>query len=411
MKGITREPSHYASRLKGMTRWALAGAALLCALPSSAQPNGAFAGQLGALDESMLGENWWRLTPSEMPAIPLEGATVSVLDCEEDCPQTVLTDAAGWFEFPSYAAARARLRIEPPACAQGDTMCQPLEPREETLANGGRTVLGAKWPVGVEDTILRYLPSIAGAIYIKREGEIPGLPGACGSASYRGTIIINDYCWSDRFNEYRTFVHEAVHLYEIRLGMACRSQNPDVDGWILQENWLRAYEADRVYREENGLPLRDPTTYNLNERRKAMETLAWFAEEYFTPEALTLQNPWYGTDCDSTGCWESTTGQMKTYRELETYAPNRYGYFEKIVFERYLDEKQWRRDNPDGEEWPGLCEAPSFDEDEDESNRGGGVVWPFGSKSSYGHRKPSYTPEDPGPAICSFLSDSAKLSH
>ena len=36
---------------------------------------------------------------------------------------------------------------------------------------------------GIEDTMLRYMPSVAGAIYVKREGEIPGLPGAAGSAS------------------------------------------------------------------------------------------------------------------------------------------------------------------------------------------------------------------------------------
>jgi hypothetical protein len=385
-----------------MSRWVLVGTVLLCGLPSSAQQNGTFSGQLGALDPSMLGEGWSGLRPSEMPAVPLEGATVSIVDCEEDCPQPVMTDAAGWFTIPDIEEETLRLHFEPPICADDAPECEPLEPREETLSKGGRTVLGAKWPAGVEDTVLRYMPSIAGAIYIKREGGIPGIPGACGSVSSRGTIIINDHCWSDPFNEYRTFVHEAVHLYEIRLGMACRSQTPDVDGWVLQEDWLRAYDADRIYREENGLPLRDPTTYNLDERRKAMETLAWFASDYFTPEALMLQWPYYGYHCDSTGCRPSKTGGLKTYRELEQYAPNRYAYFERIVFERYLDEKQWRRNNPDGGEWPGLCEAPPFDEDEEDSDSGGGVVWPFGSKSSSIPASLSYYPEDPGPAICSF---------
>lgn len=405
MKGFFREPSHGASRLKGMTRWALAGAALLCALPSSAQQNVTFSGQLGALDPSLLGEDWWRLTPSEMPSLPLEGAKVSVLDCEEDCPLPVMTDAAGWFEIQGLTSETARLRFEPPACAQDDTMCQPLEPREETFAKGGRTVLGAKWPAGIEDTVLRYMPSIAGTIYIKWAGEITGrYAGACGLAGTQA-IVIAEKCWSTTFDEYRTFVHEIVHTYESRLRNACGLLRSDVDGWILQEKWLRAYEADRSFLAENGLPLREPDGEPLTEYQLARETLAWFAEDYFTPEALMLGWTYYNSICTPSGCRlrrPGEDGDFLTYSELETYAPNRYGYFEKIVFERYLDEKQWRRDNPDGEEWPGLCEAPSFDEDDDESNSGGGVVWPFGSKSSYGHRKPSYTPEEPGPAICSF---------
>ena len=148
--------------------------------------------------------------------------------------------------------------------------------------------------------------------------------------------------------------------------------------------------------------LREPDAYRLDEYSRSRETLAWFAEEYFTPEALTLQNPWYGYHCDSTGCRPSETGGLKTYRELEVYAPHRYAYFEKIVFERYLDEKQWNREHPGGEEWPGLCEAPSFDEDEEDSDSGGGVVWPFGSKSFSSPASLSYSPEDPRPAICSF---------
>jgi hypothetical protein len=387
-----------------MSRWVLVGTVLLCGLPSSAQQNGTFSGQLGALDPSMLGEGWSGLRPSEMPAVPLEGATVSIVDCEEDCPQPVMTDAAGWFEFPGIAAETLRLRFDPPACADDDPECEPLEPREETLANGSRTVLGAKWPAGVEDTVLRYLPSVAGAIYIKREGEIPGLPGAGGAAGRRAVWVNGLRGW-DEFREYRTFVHELMHLYEFRLRDACWRHRRDVNGWILQEDWLRAYEADRRYREENDLPLRDPTTYNLDERSRAMETLAWFAEDYFTPEALMLEWPYYGTYCDSTGCRPSKPGQHKTYRELEVYAPHRYAYFERIVFERYLDEKQWRRNNPDGGEWPGMCEAPVFDGDEDDSDRsnsGGGVVWPFGSKSSSGPPSLSYSPEDPGPTICSF---------
>ncbi len=399
MKGDSVQRSSCASRLTDMTRWALAGAALFCSLPSSAQPNGAFGGQLGALDPSLLGEDWYRLTPSEMPAIPLEGVTVSVLDCGEDCPEPVMTDAAGWFEFPGLNSETARLRFEPPTCAEDDPECEPLEPREENLTNGGRTVLGAKWPAGVEDTVLRYLPSIAGTIYIKREGEIPGLPGASGSASSWTVWVNGRWGWTE-FGEYRTFVHEIVHTYEMRLRNACWNQRRDVDGWILQENWLRAYEADRSFLSGNGLSLREPDAYELDEYSRSRETLAWFAEDYFTPEAMMLRWPYYGTICDESGCRASENGDFLTYRELDTYAPNRYGYFEKIVFQRYLDEKQWRRDNPDGEEWPGLCEAPLFDQDEDDSNSGGSVVWPFGSKSSKALRSPSYSVDDPGPAIC-----------
>lgn len=402
MKSVFRERCSCVSRLKGMTRWVLSWAVLLLVTPASTQLLGSFMGQLGTPDQSLLGDDWYVLTPSEMPAIPLEGATVSVLDCGENCPQPVMTDAAGWFEFPSYSADTARLRFEPPACAEAAPECEPLEPREETLANGGRTVLGAKWPAGVEDTVLRYMPSIEGTVYIKWNGEFTGrLAGACGSAG-TWAIRINEKCRSDAFNEYRTFVHEIVHTYERRLRNACWNQRRDVDGWILQENWLRAYEVDRSFLSENGLPLREPDAYKLDEYSRSRETLAWFASDYFTPEALMLQWPYYGYHCDSTGCRPSETGDFLTYRELETYAPNRYGYFEKIVFGRYLDEKQWNRDHPDGEEWPGLCEAPPFDEDDNDSNSGGGVVWPFGSKSSYGHRNLSYTPEDPGPAICSL---------
>ena len=35
-----------------------------------------------------------------------------------------------------------------------------------------------------------------------------------------------------------------------------------------------------------------------------------------------------------------------THRELEQYAPNRYAYFEKIVFERYLDREALAASQP-----------------------------------------------------------------
>ena len=394
MKGFLKERNRARARLTDMARWALAGAVLLCVLPSSAQPTGAFSGQLGTLDSSLLGEDWYRLRPSDMPAVPLEGATVSVLDCEEDCPDPVLTDAAGWFTIPDLGRDSARLHFEPPACADDEPECETLEPREEEFVNGSRTVLGAKWPSGVEDTVLRYMPSVAGAIYVKWKGEIPGLSGACGSAS-SWIVISTVHCRSDAFNEHQTFVHEITHLYEMRLRNACGLQRHDVGGWILQEDWLRAVEADRIYREENGLKwVGEYPIEGLNDRRISMETLASFAEEYFTPQQIVRNRR---------AKYPSVPIEnYKTYKDMEVYAPNRYAYFEKIVFERYLDEKQWNREHPGGEEWPGLCEAPSFDEDEEDSGGGGGVVWPFGSKSSSSPASLSYSPEDPGPAICSF---------
>ena len=246
--------------------------------------------------------------------------------------------------------------------------------------------------------MLRYMPSVAGTIYIKREGEIPGLPGAAGAGATWAVWVNGRWGWG-AFNEYRTFVHEIVHTYEFRLSRTCWHQRPDVKGWILQEDWLRAYEADRRFIEDNGLPLREPDAFELTEYKRARETLAWMAEEYFTPESLMLQNPWYGTRCDSSGCRPSKTGQLKTYRELEQYAPNRYAYFEKLVFERYLDEKQWRRDNPDGEEWPGLCEAPPFEPEQDnEPDKPPGVIWPFAKSYS----SLSYDWNDPPPVKCSL---------
>ena len=68
---------------------------------------------------------------------------MSVLDCDETCPAPVLTDAAGWFTVPALGLDSVRLRFEPPACSEDDLECEPLEPREELLANGARTALGA----------------------------------------------------------------------------------------------------------------------------------------------------------------------------------------------------------------------------------------------------------------------------
>ena len=366
--------------------------------PAAAQP---FEGRIGRLDEALLGEDWYQLRPSEMPAIPLEGVTVSVLDCGETCPDPAVTDATGWFTFPDLAAETALLHFEPPACAEDDLECEPLEPREELLPNGGRTVLGAKWPAGVEDTVLRYLPSVAGTIYIKREGEIPGLPGAGGSASSWVVWVNGRHGW-EAFREHRTFVHEIMHTYEFRLRIACWRHRPEVKGWILQENWMSAYEADRRLLEENGLPLREPDAFEMSEYRRARETLAWFAEEYFTPDALTLG--WIGRYriCGPAGCRPGLNLKFKTHRELEAYAPNRYHYFERIVFERYLDEKKWLRENPDGEEWPGRCEAPPLESDQKPEEDDSGHRWPFPTAAKAGPWSRSYDLDDPPPLNCSI---------
>ena len=364
---------------------------MLLAASAPAQSPLDFEGYAGRLDAAKLGEGWGRLTPATMPSLPLAGATVTVLDCEEDCPPPVKTDAAGWFTIPGLGMESALLRFEPPACAEADLECEPLEPRQEVLENGARTVLGAKWPAGIEDTILRYMPSVAGAIYIKREGEIPGLPGAGGSASSWAVWSNGRHGWHPFF-ETGTFLHELMHLYERQLRFACWHQNQEINGWILQENWLSAYEADRRFMEENGLPLREPDGEPLTEYQLARETLARFAEDYFTPEALVLQWPWYGTST-----------QLQTYRELEQYAPHRYAYFEKIVFERYLGEKRWRRANPDAEDWPGMCEAPPFESEQDpEATDAGSGLGPFIPKSAKGWRRLSYYPDAPPPTKCSF---------
>ena len=55
--------------------------------------------------------------------------------------------------------------------------------------------------------------------------------------------------------EIGTFLHELMHHYEFRLRLACWHENQGIDGFILQESWLRAYDADRLRLEQLGLPL------------------------------------------------------------------------------------------------------------------------------------------------------------
>ena len=369
-----------------MARRALLLAFSLAAWPVSAQQ---FQGQVGTPDQTLLGEDWYLLRPSEMPSIPLEGVTVSVLDCGEDCPEPATTDATGWFTFPDLAQESARLRFDPPPCPDDNPECESMEPREEQFTNGSRTVLGAKWPAGVEDTTLRYMPSVTGTVYIKWKGEIPVLR-SCGAAG-TWTILLADYCRSDEYLEHRTFIHELTHVYERRLRRACWHQHHYVNGSILQEDWLRALDADMV---ENGLGwVGEYPTEGLDDAARASETLANFSEAYFSPIRLVRNRR---------AKYPSVPMEnYKTYRDLETYAPNRYAYFEKLVFERYLDEKQWRRDHPDGEEWPGMCEAPPFESEQD-PDQGDEQRWPFAAASKASRPSLSYDWNDPPPVKCSL---------
>ena len=332
-----------------MARLARFWVLLLAVAPALAQaPPADFQGQVGRLDELLLGDDWWQLSPAEMPSIPLAGVAVHVLDCGDDCPAPVQTDAAGWFTFPGLGMDSALLSFTPRSCAEDAWECEPLESRQEVLANGARTVLGAKWPAGIEDTMLRYMPLVAGAIYIKREGEIPGLQGA-GAASQWAVWVNGANGW-DEFSERNTFLHELMHHYEFRLRLACWHENQDVNGFILDESWLRAYEADLLFLEAHGLPLRERSLSEYSEQRQAQESLADFAEEYFMPEALSAPRR------SLPGVQDWANG----YRELEQYAPNRYAWFEQLVFQRYLDEQRWNRNYPDGGEWPGMCSPPNL---------------------------------------------------
>ena len=315
----------------------------LAAAPLSAQE---FAGQVGRIDEALLGLDWYLLRAGEFPILPVEGVRVSVIDCGRDCPDPVRTDPAGRFRFPDLASP-ARLRFDHPECDAADSECEPLEPREVERASGARTALGAKWPAGIEDTMLRYMPSVAGVLYIKREGEIPGVTvNTAGSASPEAVWMNGRQGWHP-FLEYYAFNHELMHVYEFRLRLACWYENQEVNGFVLHENWLRAYDADRALIESLGLPFTEPAGYDFSGYQRALETLAFFASEYFMPDAVVLR-------------WrrERILSPALTHAELEKYAPHRYAFFEKIIFGRYLKEKSWLGSASTGEKWPGMCRAP-----------------------------------------------------
>ena len=342
-KARKRQRRDVSERLKDMSRFASILLLLqLAVAPLSAQE---FSGQVGRIDEAQLGLDWYRLRQGEFPILPVEGVRVSALDCEPACPDPVLSDPAGWFRFIDLASP-VRLRFDPPECDPGDSECELLEPREVERESGARTTLGAKWPRGIVDTMLRYMPSVAGALYVKREGEIPVAPGAAGSASSEIVWVTGRHGWHP-YLEQRTFLHEMMHLFEFRLRLNCWHENQDVDGYVMHENWLRAYDADRARLTSLGLPIREPEGYSLSGEKRGLETLAWFANYYFMPDALTLD-------------WrkDHPSLQFMTHAELEQYAPQRYALFEKIVFGRYLKEKSWLGSASTGEKWPGMCRAP-----------------------------------------------------
>ena len=145
------------ARLKDMSRFA--GILLLLQLAVTSLSAQEFSGQVGRIDEALLGLDWWKLRQGEFPILPVEGVRVSVLDCGTDCPDPVLSDPAGGFRFADLASP-ARLRFDPPECNAEDTVCEPLQPREVERQTGARTALGAKWPDLVVDVMQRFMPSV-----------------------------------------------------------------------------------------------------------------------------------------------------------------------------------------------------------------------------------------------------------
>ena len=342
-KARKRQRRDVSERLKDMSRFASILLLLqLAVAPLSAQ---GFTGQVGRIDEALLGLDWWRLRQGEFPILPVEGVRVSVLDCGTDCPDPVLSDPAGGFRFADLASP-ARLRFDPPECAADDPECEPLEPREVERQTGARTALGAKWPDLVVDVMQRFMPSVADALYVKREGEIPSAPGAGGAASKNVVWLTGRHGWAT-FLELGTFIHELMHVFELRLRLDCLREHRDVDGWVLQESWLQAYNADRARMERLGIPLREAEGYNLTGYRRGLETLAWFADTYFMPDYITLE-------------WrkDHPSLQFMTHAEFEEYAPNRTDWFERMLYGRSIERRSYLQAHPGATTWPGMCEPP-----------------------------------------------------
>ena len=342
-KTLKRQRREAPARLTGMPRfgWIL----LLFVFADVPMSAADYTGQVGRIDGSQLGMDWGQLGPGEFPILPVEGIRVSVLDCGEDCPDPVRTDLYGRFRF-SDMASPARLRFDPPECGDSDPECEPLEPREVERESGARTALGTKWPAGIEDSMLRYMPSVAGALYVKREGDIPTSPGASGSASPEIVWVTGRHGW-EAFRETSTFIHELMHVYDLRLRNACWFENQGVDGFVLHESWLRAYDEDRARMDILGIPLGEPEGYNLTGWRRGAETLAWFSEMYFLPNALIRE-------------WrkDHPSPQFMTHAEFEEYAPNRHDWFERMLYVRHIERRSYLAAHPGSTTWPGMCEPP-----------------------------------------------------
>ena len=68
---------------------------LFLLLITAALPASDFSGQVGRIDEAQLGMDWYLLRQGEFPILPVEGIQVSVVNCEEECPDPALSDPAG----------------------------------------------------------------------------------------------------------------------------------------------------------------------------------------------------------------------------------------------------------------------------------------------------------------------------
>ncbi|MCY4588752.1 MAG: hypothetical protein OXB98_22235, partial [Bryobacterales bacterium] len=190
------------------------------------------------------------------------------------------------------------------------------------------------------------MPSVADALYVKREGEIPNSPGAGGAANDEVVWLTGRHGW-EPFLEFSTFIHELMHVFENRLRRTCWRENQDVDGWVLQENWMQAYDADRARMERLGIPLREAEGYNLSGSSRGAETLAWFAETYFMPDHIMLE-------------WRKDHPSMRAMNhvEFEEYAPNRHDWFERMLYGRSIERRSYLEAHPGATTWPGMCEPP-----------------------------------------------------
>ena len=136
--------------------------------------------------------------------------------------------------------------------------CEPLEPREEVL---DQTAAARSWErSGQKESRTRSCATCRLSPTRSTSGvkaKFPEVPGASGVAGQWAVWVNGRHGWRPYLTT-RTFLHELMHVYEFQLRLACWHENQEIDGWILHEDWLRAYEADRRLLEESGLPLREP---------------------------------------------------------------------------------------------------------------------------------------------------------